>query len=87
MIHGQVGFFKYRSQFELGRRNFIMSGFSRNAEFKELFFYIVHIRRHSFLDAAEILIFQLLTFSRGRAYNSTAAKYEILPFEEIIHIN
>jgi len=40
----------------------------------------MHIGRYSFLDTAEILIFQFLTFGRRSADNGSAAKQQVLSF-------
>src|SRR4249920_1233994 len=65
VIDGHICFFKIRRAFKLCRCNFIVSCFYRNAEAETFGFKIEHEGIHSLRDASEIMIFQLLTFSRG----------------------
>ena len=87
MVDSYVGLFKDRRELELAGRHLIVPGLRGNAQLEEFFLHVVHVRRDSFLDAAKILVFQLLPFRGRRSDDGPAAEDEILTLEEVIRID
>ncbi len=87
MVRGDVGLFVNRRDFVLAGRNFIVARFGRNAQLEELFLHVVHEGGNALLDAAEVLILELLAFRRRRADDRPAAQDEILTLVVVIHVD
>ena len=64
VVAGEVHFFEHRSEFELGRSDFVVAGLGRNAELPEFLFHIVHEVDDACRNATEVVVFHLLVLCR-----------------------
>jgi len=87
VVNGQIGFFEHRRDFVLAGRDLVVPGLGRNAQLVKLFLHVVHEGRNPLPNAAEILVFQLLTFGRRRADHGPAAQHQVLTLIVVIHVD
>src|SRR5699024_8678993 len=82
VVHLYIGLRIDGGQLMLGRRYFIVLGFSSNAQLPQFLIYMLHIRRNSLTDGSQIMIIHLLTFGSHSSNKSPSGKYQIFSFAE-----
>lgn len=94
VVSGNVGLFENRSEFELARSNFIVTGLYRYAKSQETVFNVLHEGQYASWDSTEIVVFKLLTLRRRSAHNGAASQHKVrtksskaLVYEEVFLFN
>ncbi len=77
MVHRQITFFEHGGTLELSGCYFIMAGADRYAKLMTLGLEIEHEIVGALRDASEIVVFQLLPFSRCVAHQRAAAQHQV----------
>ena len=72
-----VGGFVDRSDFVLGRSDFVVAGLDRDPELEALALGFHHARKHAVRDGAEVLVFELLALGRLGAEEGATAGVEV----------
>ena len=77
MVGGKIGTLENRREFVLVGRDLVVTGGYRDPDLVAFFGNLNHEIENALLDGAEILVFQLLAFWGGGAYQCPAGKLQI----------
>ena len=82
MVGGDIGGFVQLGHFKLGRSDFVVPRFRRDAQLQQALFQIGHEGQHALRNGAEIMVFQILSLRRPLSVKSSAAVHEVGTLEE-----